>query len=145
MLREIRLRNLGVIADATLEWSPGLNVVTGETGAGKTMVVSGLGLLLGERADADRVRTGAKSALVEGFVAVPDGYTYPDGVEIEETDEDEDLILSRTVSASGRSRAQVAGRSVPVGVLSDIGHSLVTVHGQADQWRLKRQIGRAHV
>lgn len=138
MLREIRLRNLGVIADATLEWSPGLNVVTGETGAGKTMVVSGLGLLLGERADADRVRTGAKSALVEGFVAVPDGYTYPDGVEIEETDEDEDLILSRTVSASGRSRAQVAGRSVPVGVLSEIGHSLVTVHGQADQWRLKR-------
>ena len=75
MLREIRIQNLGVIDDAVLELSAGLNVVTGETGAGKTMVVSGLGLLLGARADAGLVRTGARSAVVEGLVEVDE--THP--------------------------------------------------------------------
>jgi len=139
VLREIRIRNMGVIADATLELSPGLNVVTGETGAGKTMVVSGLGLLLGERADADRVRTGEKSALVEGFLDVPGEHVsaaaLADEFDVEAGDE---VILSRSVAATGRSRAQVAGRSVPAGVLARIGHELVAVHGQADQWRLKQ-------
>jgi DNA repair protein RecN (Recombination protein N) len=119
MLREIRIQNLGVIDDAVLELSAGLNVVTGETGAGKTMVVSGLGLLLGARADAALVRTGAKTAVVEGNVQ--------DG-----------LILVRTVSAGGRSKAHVGGRTVPVSVLGELGELLVAVHGQADQWRLRR-------
>ena len=114
MLKEIRIRNMGVIADATLELSPGLNVVTGETGAGKTMVVSGLGLLLGERADADRVRTGEKRAVVEGFLDLPDDHAALATLRDEfEFDGDEELILSRTVAAGGRSRAHVAGRSVP--------------------------------
>lgn len=139
MLREIRIRNMGVIADATLELSPGLNVVTGETGAGKTMVVSGLGLLLGDRADADRVRTGAKQSLVEGFVEVPrDGAAAARLAEDFDVETDDELILTRTVSSSGRSRAAVAGRSVPVGLLAEVGRDLVAVHGQADQWRLKR-------
>ena len=139
MLKEIRIRNMGVIADATLELSPGLNVVTGETGAGKTMVVSGLGLLLGERGDAGRVRTGEKQALVEGFVelgeAAPASRLLADEYEV---GDDEDLILSRTVAATGRSRAYIAGRSVPVATLGQVGQHLVAVHGQADQWRLKR-------
>lgn len=138
MLREIRIRNLGVIADATLELSPGLNVVTGETGAGKTMVVSGLGLLLGERADADRVRTGQKQALVEGFVDVPADHAVFDALDEMEIDPDEGLILTRTVSANGRSRARIAGQSLPASRLAEAGRRLVAVHGQADQWKLKR-------
>ena len=137
VLKEIRIQNLGVIADATLELSPGLNVVTGETGAGKTMVVSGLGLLLGERADADRVRTGQKQAVVEGFLDVPADLTVLGDVDVE-VEPGEDLILTRTVSANGRSRARIAGMSLPASVLADVGHRLVAVHGQADQWKLKR-------
>lgn len=136
MLRELRIKNLGVILDASLELSPGLNVVTGETGAGKTMIVSGLGLLLGERADADRVRTGAKSALVEGFVELPQKSVLRD--DFADDIDDGELILARSVSASGRSRAQIGGHSVPISVLSETGEHLVAVHGQADQWRLKR-------
>lgn len=130
---------MGVIADATLELSPGLNVVTGETGAGKTMVVSGLGLLLGERADSDRVRTGEKRAIVEGFLDLPPGHAaLATLLEEDELDAEEELILARTVASSGRSRAQIAGRSVPVSALAEAGNTLVALHGQADQWRLKR-------
>ncbi|MDF8264196.1 DNA repair protein RecN [Luteipulveratus flavus] len=138
MLREIRIRGLGVIDDAVLELSDGLNVVTGETGAGKTMVVSGLGLLLGERSDAGRVRAGADQALVEGVVEVaPD---HPAAVRALEAgaDVEDVLIMSRSVSAAGRSRAHVGGRTAPVGLLAELGQHLVAVHGQADQWRLQR-------
>lgn len=139
VLKEIRIRNMGVIADATLELSPGLNVVTGETGAGKTMVVSGLGLLLGERADSDRVRTGEKRAVVEGFLDLPPGHSALGALlDDEDLDGDEELILARTVASNGRSRAQIAGRSVPVSALAEAGNALVALHGQADQWRLKR-------
>ena len=138
MLREIRIQNLGVIDDAVLELSAGLNVVTGETGAGKTMVVSGLGLLLGARADAGLVRTGAKRALVEGVVEV--GPEQPASLRAIEAggDVEDSLILARTVSAEGRSRAHVGGRTVPVSVLAEIGELLVAVHGQSDQWRLRQ-------
>lgn len=138
MLHEIRIQNLGVIDDAVLELHPGLNVVTGETGAGKTMVVSGLGLLLGARADAGLVRAGASSAAVEGVVDV--ARDHPAAVRAAEAgaDADDGLVLVRTVSAEGRSRAHVGGRSAPVGVLSEIGEHLVAVHGQADQWRLRQ-------
>lgn len=138
MLREIRIQNLGVIDDAVLELSAGLNVVTGETGAGKTMVVSGLGLLLGARADAALVRTGAKSAVVEGVVEV--GPQHPASLRVIEAggDAQDGLILVRTVSAGGRSRAHVGGRTVPVSVLGELGELLVAVHGQADQWRLRQ-------
>jgi len=138
MLREIRIQNLGVIDDAVLELSAGLNVVTGETGAGKTMVVSGLGLLLGARADAGLVRTGAKRAIVEGVVEV--GPDHPATLRAIEAggDAEDDLILARAVSAEGRSKAHVGGRTAPVSVLGELGELLVAVHGQSDQWRLRQ-------
>ncbi|NMM22888.1 MAG: DNA repair protein RecN [Phycicoccus sp.] len=138
MLREIRIKNLGVIDDAVLELSAGLNVLTGETGAGKTMVVSGLGLLLGARADAGLVRTGASKAVVEGVVQV--GPEHPATLRALEAggDAEDVLILARTVSAEGRSKAHVGGRTVPVSVLGELGELLVAVHGQSDQWRLRQ-------
>jgi len=137
MLEEIRISGLGVIDDAVLELAPGLTVVTGETGAGKTMVVTGLGLLFGGRADAGAVRSGAPAASVEGRLRVDAG-----GPVARRADEagavldDDVLLLARTVSAEGRSRAHLGGRSVPVGVLAELADSCVAVHGQSDQTRL---------
>ncbi len=137
MLRSLRIQNLGVIDDAEVEFAPGLNVITGETGAGKTMVVTGLGLLLGARADAALVRTGAASAVVEGDVDIE--ADHPAALRVSEAGGgvEDGVILVRTVSASGRSKAHVGGRAAPVGVLVEVGESLVAVHGQADQWRLR--------
>src|SRR4051794_35791013 len=102
------------------------------------MVVTGLGLLLGARADAGLVRTGAGSAVIEGIVDVSSD--HPAAVRAAEAGADvtDGLVLVRSVSAEGRSRAHVGGRSAPVGVLSEIGEHLVAVHGQADQWRLRQ-------
>ena len=137
MLQELRIQRLGVIDDAVLDLHPGLNVLTGETGAGKTMVVTGLGLLLGARADAGLVRSGATSAVVEGIVDVAEA--HPASVRAAEAGAEvsDGLVLVRSVSAEGRSRAHVGGRSAPVGVLAEVGEHLVAVHGQADQWRLR--------
>ncbi|MFF1378080.1 DNA repair protein RecN [Streptomyces sp. NPDC058308] len=134
VLEEMRIRSLGVIDDAVVELSPGFTAVTGETGAGKTMVVTSLGLLLGGRADPALVRIGAKSAVVEGRIAVPAGASAvlraeEAGAELD----DGALLISRTVSAEGRSRAHLGGRSVPVGLLSELADDLVAVHGQTDQ------------
>jgi DNA repair protein RecN (Recombination protein N) len=139
MLEEVRITGLGVIDDAVLELSPGFNVVTGETGAGKTMVVSGLGLLFGGRADPSRVRPGAERANVEGRLSVEaDGpvarHVTDAGGDLD--DEGGTLILSRSVSAEGRSRAYAGGRSVPVSLLTYLADDLVAVHGQADQQQL---------
>jgi DNA repair protein RecN (Recombination protein N) len=136
-LRRIRIQGLGVIEDAELDLVDGLNVITGETGAGKTMVVSGLGLLLGERADSGLVRGGSGRAVVEGEVEVAPG--HPAALRVEEAggDVEDALVLVRTVAAEGRSRASVGGRSAPVSVLAEVGQHLVAVHGQADQWRLR--------
>jgi DNA repair protein RecN (Recombination protein N) len=137
VLEEMRIRGLGVIADAVLELHPGLTVVTGETGAGKTMVVTGLGLLLGARADAGAVRSGTSGALVEGRVVVdPDGPVAKAATDAGAELDDDVLLLARSVSGSGRSRAHVGGRAVPVGVLGTLAAELVTVHGQSDQLRL---------
>jgi DNA repair protein RecN (Recombination protein N) len=130
----MRIRSLGVIDDAVVELSPGFTAVTGETGAGKTMVVTSLGLLLGGRADPALVRIGAKNAVVEGRITVPPGGTAvlraeEAGAELD----DGALLISRTVSAEGRSRAHLGGRSVPVGVLAELADELVAVHGQTDQ------------
>ena len=137
----MRIRGLGVIEDAVLELSPGLTVVTGETGAGKTMVVQGLSLLFGGRADAGRVRPGAARAVVEGRllldVASPAVSRAVDaGAELD----GEALLLSRAVGADGRSRAHVGGRNVPVGVLAELSDLLLAVHGQSDQQRLLRAV-----
>ncbi|MET9498010.1 DNA repair protein RecN [Streptomyces sp. NPDC006552] len=138
----MRIRSLGVIDDAVVELSPGFTAVTGETGAGKTMVVTSLGLLLGGRADPALVRIGAKNAVVEGRVAVPAGSGA--ALRAEEAGAELDdgvLLVSRTVSAEGRSRAHLGGRSVPVGVLAELADELVAVHGQTDQQGLLK-LGR---
>lgn len=142
MLEELRIRDLGVITDATLPLGPGLSVVTGETGAGKTMVVTAVGLLLGARSDAGAVRSGAKSATAEAVVKLDTGHFALErardaGAEIEEFDGGAELLLARRLGADGRSRAFLGGRAAPVGVLAEIGESLVVVHGQSDQIRLK--------
>ena len=144
MIEELSIRDLGVIADAKLEFSKRFTVVSGETGAGKTMVLTALGLLLGDRADSARVRLGAESTHVEGR------WYLGDDAELDvvrqsiaaQMDEagvvfDGELILSRQVSNEGRSKAVANGRAIPVSMLSELGVHLVVVHGQADQQRLK--------
>ena len=150
MIEEIHIRDLGVITDARLPLQPGLSVLTGETGAGKTMVVTALGMLLGARSDASSVRSGAKSALAEAVVRLPHNHpaltlAQDAGGSVEELDgEQSELLLARTVNASGRSRAHIGGCSAPIGTLADIGHTLVAVHGQSDQLRLKSAAAQRH-
>ena len=137
MIKEIYIRDLGVIREARLSFTAGLNVLSGETGAGKTMVLTALGLLLGGRADAAAVRAGSSALLVEGrWSSVPSEVKH----RIEEAgsslDEGE-LLANRSVSIEGKSRAAVGGVSIPIGLLGELGEQLVVVHGQADQLRLK--------
>jgi DNA repair protein RecN (Recombination protein N) len=142
VLEELRITGLGVIDDTTLRLTSGMNVITGETGAGKTMVVTGLGLLFGGRADAGRVRADPGRAVVEGRLrlagslgdAIRERITEA-GAEV---DDDDSVLLSRTVTIEGRSRAHVGGRSMPVAMLSEVGEQVVAVHGQSDQLRLLR-------
>ncbi len=142
MVDEVRIQGLGVIDEAVLELSPGFNVVTGETGAGKTMVVTSLGLLFGGRADPQRVRPGAERATVEGRIVVDPGGRVVERVEEAGGElDDGTLIVQRSVSAEGRSRAHLGGRSVPVSLLINLADDLVAVHGQSDQQRLL-QAGR---
>jgi DNA repair protein RecN (Recombination protein N) len=138
MLEEVRITGLGVIDDALLELSPGFTALTGETGAGKTMVVTGLGLLFGGRADPSRVRPGAERAAVEGRLRTDPGGRVARQVEEAGGDLDEGgtLVLTRSVSAEGRSRAFAGGRSVPVSLLTYLADDLVAVHGQSDQQQL---------
>jgi len=141
VLTELRVRDLAVIADVTLPFQPGLNVLTGETGAGKSMVVDALALLLGERASADVVRPGADKTVVEGafeFVAAVHRHLLPPfaalGVELE----DGRLILKREVLREGKSRAWVNGSPTTIGVLAEIGALLVDLHGQHETQSLLR-------
>lgn len=143
MIEEMRLRDLGVIAEATLPIGAGFTAITGETGAGKTMVVTGLGLLLGQRADSGAVRAGAAQATVDGVWIVPeDG---PVAARVREAGGDvepigggrAELYIGRSISSEGRGRASVGGRAAPAGVLADLADELVVVHGQSDQLRLR--------
>jgi DNA repair protein RecN (Recombination protein N) len=145
MLTEIRIESLGAISVATAEFDRGLTVLTGETGTGKTMVVTGLHLLGGARADATRIRSGADRAVVEGrftttdlddaAAAELDGMLDASGAE---RDEDGSVIALRSVSRDGPSRAYLGGRSVPAKSLSGFTTQLLTLHGQNDQLRLMR-------
>ncbi|WP_430593307.1 DNA repair protein RecN [Humidisolicoccus flavus] len=139
MIDELSLHNLGVIEAASLRPSAGFTALTGETGAGKTMVLSALSLLRGQRADSGLVRAGTQGAHAEAFWVTND----PAVVEQVEASggfiEDEQLIVSRSVNAEGRSRASLGGRSVPAGVLQSLSEHLVTVHGQSDQLRLRSE------
>lgn len=140
VLRELRLRGLGVIEDAVLELGPGLTALTGETGAGKTMVTTGVGLLLGTRADAGAVRAGASRAVVEGRF---DGLAVVAGgavaVRVDEAGgelDDGELLVARQVTAQGRSRAFIGGAQTSVATLTGVTSDLVTIHGQSEQVRL---------
>lgn len=139
MLEEIRISSLGVIESSTLELGPGLTVITGETGAGKTMVVTALGLLLGGRGDSGAVRLGSKSARVEGVVRTDSLPGFADAVEAAGgVVEDDRVVLARNVTSEGRTRGFIGGASVPVAQLAELAEPLVAVHGQSDQHRLLR-------
>jgi len=138
VIEELRITELGVIAEATISLHPGLTVVTGETGAGKTMVVSGLGLLLGDRADPRIVRRRAERARVEGRFAGVDAAVSERVAELGGQVEDGELLVARQVTAAGRSRAFLGGAQVPVGVCADLVGGLVTLHGQSEQIQLGR-------
>lgn len=142
MIEEMRIRGLGVIDDAVLPLGPGFTAITGETGAGKTMVVTGLGLLLGARADSGAVRAGAAQASVAGVWIVPPEGAVAEivadaGGDLEPAGESAELYVSRSLSAEGRSRASVGGHAAPAGVLSSLAEELVVVHGQSEQLRLR--------
>ncbi len=141
MLTELRVRDLAVIADVTLPFQPGLNVLTGETGAGKSMVVDALALLLGERASADIVRPGAEKTVVEGafeFVAAVHRHLLPPFAELGVELEEGRLVLKREVLREGKSRAWVNGSPTTIGVLAQIGALLVDLHGQHETQSLLR-------
>ena len=136
MLTELRLNSLGVVAEAVLPLGPGLTALTGETGAGKTMIVAGLGLLLGARADASLVRNGQDRALVQGRWEI--GENTAEAVEALGGDLDDgvELVTLRQISSQGRSRATVGGVQVPVSAAAGLLTDLATIHGQSEQTRL---------
>ena len=137
MISALTIRNIGVISSAELQLGPGFTALTGETGAGKTMVLTALGLLMGERADAGRVRTGEKQLFVEGRLDVSDPGLLEKLAELGAEVEAGELIVNRSVSSEGRSRAALGGASVPVSQLEEIFEQLVAVHGQSEQLRLR--------
>lgn len=143
MIEEIYIQDLGIIAESRLKFGSGLTVLTGETGAGKTMVLSALGLLLGGRSDSSAVRSGQSQAFVEGrwWLKNPElvnSRLYEAGV----GETDGELILNRVVSTEGRTRAAISAKSVPVSLLSELSEQLVVVHGQSDQIRLKSPVAQ---
>jgi DNA repair protein RecN (Recombination protein N) len=141
VLTELRVRDLAVIADVTLPFQPGLNVLTGETGAGKSMVVDALALLLGERASADVVRPGAEKTVVEGafeFTSAVHRHLLAPFAELGVELEDGRLVLKREVLREGKSRAWVNGSPTTIGVLAEIGALLVDLHGQHETQSLLR-------
>lgn len=142
MIEEIVIRDLGVISEARLKLGPGFTALTGETGAGKTMILTALGLLLGERSDSASVRRGQNQAQVHGLwkldPASEVGVRVTNRLAEADVDFDpEELIISRTVAADGKSRASITARPVPASLLAELGDQLVVVHGQSDQIRLK--------
>jgi DNA repair protein RecN (Recombination protein N) len=136
MIEELRIFDLGVIREATLDLHPGLTVVTGVTGAGKTMIITGLGLLLGTRADPGAVRTGAERARVEGRFVLSDDELAQRVLDAGGQLDDDELLVARHVTSAGRSRAYVGGAQVPAGVCADLAESLLTLHGQSEQVKL---------
>src|SRR4051812_48414853 len=130
MLTELRIKNFAIIESLVLPLAPGFNVLSGETGAGKSIIVGALGMLLGERANADMIRTGADRATVEGTFTVEKG---PVATSLDERGFDVDegvVVLRREVSSAGRGRAWVNGTTVTAGVLAEVGRQLVNLHGQ---------------
>ncbi len=141
MIVSLSLSGLGVIDEADLELGPGLTVLTGETGAGKTMVVTSLQLLMGQRASSDLVRAGASRARVTAYLEVDPKSPAAERVAEAGGELDDDLLTAvRTIAAEGRSRGSLGGVAVPVGVLGEVMADLVAVHGQRDQGRLAEPV-----
>jgi DNA repair protein RecN (Recombination protein N) len=136
MITELRIADLGVINDAIINLHPGLTVVTGETGAGKTMIISGLGLLLGGRADPRSVRRGSERARVEGRFKIENAELLQNVLEAGGQLDDDELIVARHLTSAGRSRAYLGGAQVPASVCAELTAALVRIHGQAEQERL---------
>ncbi|AZN29436.1 DNA repair protein RecN [Flaviflexus salsibiostraticola] len=142
MIDEVRIENLGVIDTAAISFAPGLTAITGETGAGKTMLLTSLGLLLGAPADSSKVRRGTDRILVEGIFDVPSdsdvaAEAADAGADLDAEEGRTEVPVARQVPAEGRSRCYLGGRSVPRSVLDSIGSRLVTIHGQSEQMRLR--------
>jgi DNA repair protein RecN (Recombination protein N) len=140
MLTELRIRNFAIIEQVNLPLGEGFNVLSGETGAGKSIIVGALGLLLGERASADLIRSGAEKATVEGVFDVSRvkgiaALADERGIEVEE----ETLVLKREISTNGRGRAWINGATVTTTILAEIGRQLVNLHGQHDAQTLLDQ------
>ena len=133
MLTELRIRNFAIIESVTLPLGKGFNVLSGETGAGKSIIVGALGLLLGERASADLVRSGADKATVEGVFDIANVSNIAELADARGIDvEDDTLVLKREISTNGRGRAWINGATVTATVLADLGRHLVNLHGQHD-------------
>ncbi len=132
MLKELRIKNLAIIDDLHVRFDKGLNVITGETGAGKSILVDSLGLVLGSRAQSDLVRSGEKEAVIQAYFDVDTTHQFPDiGAEISD-----ELIIRRSISASGKSRAYINDTMVGLQSLAEIGRALVDIHGQHEHQSL---------
>lgn len=143
MIDQISISNIGVIEAASLELSPGFNCLTGETGAGKTMVLTALGLLLGGRADSGAVRHGSEQLRVSASWSLGELPVVAEKVaELGGDFQGGELVVNRSLSAEGKSRVSIGGASAPVSALADIGENLVAVHGQSDQLRLKSPVAQ---
>src|SRR3984893_1191496 len=143
MLSQLTIRNFAIVDHLQIDWHTGLNVITGETGAGKSILIDAVGALLGDRLGPEVVRSGAQRALVEGVFTLAAGDPPPDlSAVLDEyglQPEDGALIVSREIAGSGgRGGARINGRAVPLAVLQELGELLVDVHGQSDHMALLR-------
>ncbi|MGA1591708.1 MAG: AAA family ATPase, partial [Candidatus Nanopelagicaceae bacterium] len=131
-LEEVSIRGLGVIENATVEFKPGLNVITGETGAGKTMVLTALSLVLGGKTDSDLIRKGSERLVVSGRFALSDPIqpSLKSLIENNEIEPEEDeLLLTRTLNSDGKSRASICGLNTTASILAQFGSALIEIHG----------------
>src|SRR5256885_12340611 len=129
MLTELRIRNFAIIEEALLSFSPGLNVLSGETGAGKTMIMTALGLLIGGRASPELVRSGAKEAIVEGIFELDGEVPIAGATEWLDPENPRELIIRRVVAEGGRSRVSINDNSVTLQALAQMGGKLVQIYG----------------
>ena len=139
MINDLRIQNIGVIEDVSLEMSAGFTVLTGETGAGKTMILTAFQMVIGEKVDNNLVRANEKTAVVEAFIKIPNDRNIR--ARLEELDiaiEDGGTQLSRTIAREGRGKIILGGRSVPSATLEEITQSSITIHGQGDQVLLNK-------
>jgi DNA repair protein RecN (Recombination protein N) len=136
MLVELRIRNFAIIEEAALVFGPGLNVLSGETGAGKTIIMTALGLLLGGRASPELIRTGAKESVVEGIFALEGEAPPPEAAELLDPDNPRELVIRRSIAEGGRSRVSINDHIATVQGLARLGAALVQIYGQHEQQTL---------